>query len=125
MNVRADGRMLLRAVALASLLAASWGCNSRRADEPRAMAMVENVPAHASPHGSPHGPHGVHAAAASGGATAIAEDQIRADVFFLASRRLEGRGVETQGLEVAADYIATRFEALGLKTLPGLNGYFQ
>ena len=56
---------------------------------------------------------------------AVLEDEIRSDVYFLASDRLEGRGVGTPGLDIAADYIATRFQSIGLKPLPKLNGYFQ
>ncbi len=37
-------------------------------------------------------------------------------VKYLASDELEGRGVGTKGLDAAADYIARRFESLGLKT---------
>ena len=46
-------------------------------------------------------------------------------VNFLASDELEGRKVGTQGLQKAADYIADDFGKLGLKTVPGLDGYFQ
>ena len=55
----------------------------------------------------------------------VLEDEMRSDLYYLASDRLEGRGVGTEGLDLAADYIATRFESLGLKPLPGLDGYFQ
>lgn len=52
-------------------------------------------------------------------------DAIRADVKFLASPELEGRGVGTRGLERAADHIASRFASIGLRPLPGLDGYFH
>jgi hypothetical protein len=58
-------------------------------------------------------------------APTVLEDEMRNDLYFLASDRLEGRGVGTAGLDLAADYIATRFQSLGLKPLPGLDGYFQ
>lgn len=46
-------------------------------------------------------------------------------VYYLASDELEGRMVGTPGLQKAADYIADDFSKLGLKTVPGLDGYFQ
>ena len=58
-------------------------------------------------------------AAASG--TLMAEDatataRVRATIDFLASDDLEGRGVGTDGLNRAADYLAERFAELGLAT---------
>src|ERR1700712_3969776 len=47
-------------------------------------------------------------------------EAIKAHVDFLADDLLEGRGAGTHGHEVAARYVATRFEALGLK--PGGTG---
>ncbi|HEX3358459.1 MAG TPA: M20/M25/M40 family metallo-hydrolase [Tepidisphaeraceae bacterium] len=52
-------------------------------------------------------------------------DEVKASLTYLASDQLEGRGLETQGIYKAADFIATQFRADGLTTLPGLNGYFQ
>lgn len=46
-------------------------------------------------------------------------------VEYLASDELEGRGVGSEGLVKAGDYIAHAFSSLGLKALPGLDGYFQ
>lgn len=46
-------------------------------------------------------------------------------VGYLASDELEGRRVGTPGLQKAADYIADAFSRLGLKTVPGFDGYFQ
>jgi hypothetical protein len=90
-----------RFLAAASLLIALVGCNSRSG---HSLALA-NQPEQAAP--------------------TVLEDQIRSDVYYLASDRLEGRGVGTQGLDLAADYIATRFASLGLKPLPGLDSYFQ
>lgn len=42
-------------------------------------------------------------------------EAIKAHVDFLANDLLEGRGAGTRGHEVAARYVAARFEALGLK----------
>jgi hypothetical protein len=51
--------------------------------------------------------------------------QAAKDLYYLASDSLEGRGVGTHGLDLAADYIAARFKSLELKTLPGCDDYFQ
>jgi Zn-dependent M28 family amino/carboxypeptidase len=50
---------------------------------------------------------------------------IRANMNFLADDLLEGRGTGTRGYEIAALYVRSRFEELGLKPA-GVNGdYFQ
>ena len=49
---------------------------------------------------------------------------IKDDVAFLSDDALEGRQTGTDGEKAAADYIAKRFENLGLET-KGTNGYFQ
>lgn len=49
----------------------------------------------------------------------------RQAIGFLASDDLEGRMIGTPGIDRAADYIAGSFGKLGLKPLPGLDGYFQ
>ena len=46
-------------------------------------------------------------------------------ITYLASDELEGRGVATKGLDLAAEYVANRFASLGLRTLPGQPDYFQ
>ena len=51
-------------------------------------------------------------------------DAFRAHVAFLADDRLEGRETGTRGYDMAARYVATQFEALGLQ--PGAAGdWFQ
>src|SRR4051812_3907120 len=50
---------------------------------------------------------------------------LKVSLYYLASDELEGRGLLTNGLNQAADYIADHFSAAGLKPVPGLNGYFQ
>ncbi|MEG3182288.1 M28 family metallopeptidase [Sphingomonas sp. LT1P40] len=42
-------------------------------------------------------------------------EQVRAHVEFLADDLLEGRDAGTRGYDIAARYVATRFDALGLK----------
>lgn len=55
----------------------------------------------------------------------ISVDRIRADVKYLASDLLQGRGVGTRGEELATDYIAAQFQKAGLQP-GGENGtYFQ
>lgn len=54
----------------------------------------------------------------------IPENNIKADVTFLANDKLEGRQTGSDGEKAAADYIASRFKALGLEE-KGTNGYFQ
>ncbi len=48
----------------------------------------------------------------------------RADVSFLASDLLEGRGTPSRGLDLAAEYIASQFRRAGLEPV-GDDGYFQ
>ncbi|HMB95181.1 MAG TPA: M28 family peptidase, partial [Tepidisphaeraceae bacterium] len=51
--------------------------------------------------------------------------ELQQDVYYLASDSLEGRGVGSDGLNQAADYIAARFKSVGLSPLPGCADYFQ
>ncbi len=54
----------------------------------------------------------------------ISADSMRGNVSFLASDLLEGRETPSRGLDVAAEFIASRFRAAGLE--PAVNGsYFQ
>lgn len=56
---------------------------------------------------------------------AISVERIKADVEYLASDRLEGRGPGTRGEELTTDHIAAEFQKAGLKPI-GENGtYFQ
>ncbi|MCX6623539.1 MAG: M28 family peptidase [Acidobacteria bacterium] len=55
----------------------------------------------------------------------ISPQRIRADVRFLASDLLEGRGVGTRGGELATAYIAAQFELAGLKPAGDNGTYFQ
>ena len=49
-------------------------------------------------------------------ATSEAQQRLLADLKFLASDELQGRSADTPGLKMAADYIANRWQDLGLKT---------
>ena len=56
---------------------------------------------------------------------AIRSEAIRADMRFLADDLLEGRGTGTRGHEIAAKFVASQFETMGLEPA-GENGtYFQ
>jgi Zn-dependent M28 family amino/carboxypeptidase len=55
----------------------------------------------------------------------VSADAIRAHMDFLSDDLLEGRGTGTRGYMLAAKYIATRFEALGLKPAGTGGTYFQ
>ncbi len=52
-------------------------------------------------------------------------ERMRKDIFFLASPECEGRGVDTKGIEKAADYVAEQFAAAGLKPAGKNGSYFQ
>ena len=55
----------------------------------------------------------------------ITSDASRADMRFLSDDALEGRGTATRGHELAAKYMATRFEGMGLAPAGDNNTYFQ
>jgi S1-C subfamily serine protease len=56
---------------------------------------------------------------------ADAEDRLRADLLYLAADELEGRGITTKGIGLAAEYVARQFQKAGLKP-GGTDGtYFQ
>jgi Peptidase family M28/PA domain len=72
----------------------------------------------------------VHAALAGGDSadkamTAIRPESIRANMRFLADDLLEGRGTGTRGYELAAKFVATRFEAYGLQPAGNDGTFFQ
>jgi hypothetical protein len=54
----------------------------------------------------------------------ITANDLKADVSFLASDALEGRGTPSKGLDIAAEYIAAEFRRAGLEPA-GDDGYFQ
>jgi hypothetical protein len=53
------------------------------------------------------------------------EERLRRDVTYLASAECEGRGVQTKGINLAADYIARAFKDAGLKPAVPSGDYFQ
>lgn len=56
--------------------------------------------------------------------TLLTANGLKADVSFLASDLLEGRGTPSRGLDLAAEYIAAQFRRAGLEPV-GDDGYFQ
>src|SRR5258708_8056148 len=57
-------------------------------------------------------------------AVRLTADDLKADVSFLASDALQGRGTPSPGLDIAAEYIAAQFRRAGLEPV-GDDGYFQ
>ncbi|MDQ2712702.1 MAG: peptidase M28, partial [Acidobacteriota bacterium] len=55
----------------------------------------------------------------------ISQDKMRADVKYLASDELEGRGVGTKGERLATDYIAEQLRSAGVKPAGDDSTYFQ
>src|SRR5271157_4624741 len=54
----------------------------------------------------------------------LTANALKADVSFLASDALAGRGTPSKGLDIAAEYIASEFRRAGLEPA-GDDGYFQ
>jgi hypothetical protein len=55
----------------------------------------------------------------------IRQEDLRADLFFLAGDSLRGRLTDTEENRAAADFIRSRFERMGLKPAAPGNSYFQ
>jgi len=55
---------------------------------------------------------------------AVSANSMRGDVSFLASDLLEGRDTPSRGLDIAAEYLASQFRAMGLNPAAGAS-YFQ
>jgi Zn-dependent M28 family amino/carboxypeptidase len=67
----------------------------------------------------------VSAAEATDPPPAISAERIKADVAYLASDRLEGRGPGTRGEELAIEYLAGQFKKAGLTPVGEHGTYFQ
>jgi hypothetical protein len=63
--------------------------------------------------------------AADGAMATIRPEAIRAEMRFLADDLLEGRGTATRGREIAAKFMASQFEGLGLEPAGDNGTYFQ
>jgi len=57
--------------------------------------------------------------------SAVAVEQMKKDIYFLAGEECQGRGVETEGLKIAGEYIAKSFKDAGLKPAGKGGTYFQ
>ena len=57
--------------------------------------------------------------------TGLSFDTVTRDITYLASDELKGRGNFSEEINLAADYIAKRFEQIGLKPLSTEPGYLQ
>lgn len=68
--------------------------------------------------------HGTTAAAAAENPSTIRAGSIRAHLEFLASDLLEGRDAGTRGYDLAANYVASIYEQIGLQPA-GTNGFMQ
>src|SRR5579872_6345388 len=55
----------------------------------------------------------------------VRPEWVKAHEDFLASAPLQGRGSATRDEAIAATYVASEFEAYGLKTAPGMASYTQ
>jgi hypothetical protein len=52
-------------------------------------------------------------------------ERLKADVYYLASDKLEGRGISTSGIELAARHVRAEFKRLGLKSGTPDGSYYQ
>src|SRR5882762_791441 len=55
----------------------------------------------------------------------IRQEDLRADLFFLAGDSMRGRLTDTEENRATADFIRSRFESMGLKPAGPSNSYFQ
>src|SRR3954454_14324047 len=55
----------------------------------------------------------------------IRQEDLRADLFFLAGDSLRGRLTDTEENRAAADFIRSRFERMGLKGAGANGSFFQ
>jgi hypothetical protein len=67
----------------------------------------------------------VCAPASAAGDWVVQPQWVKAHEDFLASPALQGRGSATRDEAIAAAYVASQFEAFGLKAAPGMTGYTQ
>src|SRR5688572_31398672 len=109
-----------RRVPLATVLLALLGCNSPEKAEPTTMPAEAGTRALAPASAPATQPLALLTRAEQRDA-----DEMRKVVTYLASDELEGRGLETQGINKAAEYIARAMKQAGLKPAPGMKGYFQ
>jgi hypothetical protein len=105
-------RWAVAPLAALSLLVAALGCNSQRGGL-RPLALSTATPAT------------VPAATTAPADVVTPIEEMRQSLTYLSSDELEGRGINTGGINLAAAYIAGNFHASGLLPLPGMSDYFQ
>src|SRR5690242_3632788 len=66
-----------------------------------------------------------HANPPQEGPPAISLDRIRADIKYLSSDQLQGRGIGSRGEELAIDHIASAFKKAGLKPAGDKGTFYQ
>jgi Peptidase family M28/PA domain len=69
--------------------------------------------------------HSVNADAADEAMNTIRPEAIRADMRFLSDDALEGRGTGSRGYDIAAKFMVSQFESLGLQPAGDNGSYFQ
>jgi hypothetical protein len=67
----------------------------------------------------------IAAAGLAGGCASGLQRRFQAHIDYLASDELEGRGIGSRGIELAAEYIAGQFEEIGLEPAGEDGTYFQ
>src|SRR5947207_15805856 len=55
----------------------------------------------------------------------IRQDDLRADLFFVAADSMRGRLTDTEENRATADFLRSRFERMGLEPAAPNNSYFQ
>src|SRR5437762_10775369 len=55
----------------------------------------------------------------------ILQDDLRADLFFVAADSMRGRLTDTEENRATADFLRSRFERMGLEPAAPNNSYFQ
>jgi hypothetical protein len=95
----------------------------RLVPQPAVVAAFATIGLAAAASPAPRGP--VTADDVARAAGSIASGAIRAHMAFLADDALEGRATATRGYAVAARYVATRFEALGLAPAGGSGAFLH
>lgn len=98
-----------------------------RAWTPRVLAVLVlsgGALAHAAPAPTPAGPDTI-APGAGGAAAAIRPAAISAHIRFLADDLLEGRAAGERGFDVAAAYVASQLQGLGLEPAGDGGSWFQ
>lgn len=105
-------RWAVAPLAALSLLVAALGCNSQPAGlRPLSLSTAT--------------PTTLAAATTAPSDVVTPVEAMRESLTYLSSDELEGRGINTGGINLAAAYIAGNLHGAGLLPLPGMGDYFQ